>query len=107
MVGMEDVALRAIASSRRRDILHLVWDRELSSGAIASHFDITWPSISENLRVLEGAGLVRVRRHGTSRLYRADKKRLGPLRAVLTKMWEDDLDRLTELAEAEEHEDRR
>jgi len=99
---MEEAALRAIANPRRREILRLVWDRELSSGDIASHFDVTWPSISQNLRVLEGAGLVRTRRHGTSRLYRADRKRLGPLKSVLMRMWEADLDRLAELAENEE-----
>jgi DNA-binding transcriptional ArsR family regulator len=99
---MEEAALRAIASPRRREILRLVWDQERSSGDIAAHFDVTWPSISQNLRLLVDAGLVRTRRHGTSRLYRADRKRLGPLKAVLMKMWEADLDRLAQLAEDEE-----
>jgi len=102
MESMEEAALRAIASPRRREILRLVWDRELSSGDIASHFDVSWPAISQNLRVLEGAELVRTRRCGTARLYRANRSRLGPLRAVLVKMWEADLDRLAELAEDEE-----
>ncbi|MGH2691527.1 MAG: ArsR/SmtB family transcription factor [Actinomycetota bacterium] len=99
---MEEAALRAIASPRRREILRLVWSRELSSGDIASQFDVSWPAVSQNLRVLEGAGLVRTRRRGTTRLYRADRARLGPLKAVLTRMWEADLDRLARLAEDEE-----
>ncbi len=99
---MNDTALRAVASRTRRDILRLVWGRELSSRAIADHFDITWPAISQNLKVLEMAGLVHSRREGTSRLYRADRARLRPLKAVLTAMWESDLDRLAQLAEAEE-----
>jgi DNA-binding transcriptional ArsR family regulator len=99
---MEEAALRAVASPRRREILRLVWARELSSGEIASHFDVTWPAVSQNLRVLEGAGLLRTRRRGTARLYRANRSRLGPLRNVLMKMWEADLDRLAQLAEAEE-----
>ena len=99
---MNETTLRAVASRRRRDILRLVWDRELSSRAIADHFDVTWPAISQNLKVLELAGLVRTRREGTSRFYRADRSRLRPLKAVLTAMWETDLDRLAELAEAEE-----
>jgi DNA-binding transcriptional ArsR family regulator len=102
MNPMEEAALRAIASPRRREILRLVWERELSSGDIASHFDVSWPAISQNLRVLEGAQLVRTRRCGTARLYRANRSRLGPLKAVLVKMWEADLDRLAELAEDEE-----
>jgi len=103
---MEEAALRAIASPRRREILHLVWDRELSSGEIASHFDVSWPAISQNLRVLEEVGFVRTRRCGTTRLYRADRARLGPLKRVLLQMWEADLDRLAELAEGETKRDR-
>ena len=99
---MNETALKAVASRRRRDILRLVWDRELSSRAIADHFDVTWPAISQNLRVLELAGLVRTRRQGTSRFYRADRARLRPLKAILTAMWGTDLDRLAQLAEAEE-----
>ena len=100
--AVEEAALRAISSPRRREILRLVWSRELSSGEIASHFDVSWPAVSQNLRVLEGAGLIRARRMGTARLYRADRARLAPLRSILTKMWEADLDRLARLAESEE-----
>ena len=99
---MDEAALRAVTSPRRRAILRLVWNRELSSRAIADHFDVTWPAISQNLKVLELAGLVRARRDGTSKLYRADRVRLRPLKAVLQAMWESDLDRLAALAEAEE-----
>ena len=99
---MDDAALRAISSPRRREILRLVWDRERSSGDIASHFDVSWPAISQNLRVLDSAGLIRTRRSGTTRFYRANRARLGPLKAVLLKMWEADLDRLARLAEDEE-----
>ena len=98
---MQEAALRAIASPRRRAILRLVWDQELSSGDIAEQFDVSWPAISQNLRVLEDAGLVRSRRRGTTRLYRVDRARLGPLKGVLTQMWQTDLDALADLAEAE------
>src|SRR5207302_2920244 len=98
MTPMEEAALRAVASPRRRHMLRLVWDRELSSGEIASRFPVSWPAISQNLRVLEDAGLVRCRRSGTTRLYRADRARLGPLKSVLKAMWESDLDRLARLA---------
>ena len=82
-------------------MLRLVWDEERSSGEIAGHFDISWPAVSQNLRVLEDAGLVRSRRRGTTRLYRVDRTRLGPLRGVLMQMWQTDLDELASLAEAE------
>src|SRR5436305_217132 len=102
MGSMEETILRAVSNRRRRDILRLVWTEELSSGDIASRFDVSWPAISQNLRVLEDAGLVRSRRQGTTRLYRAQPRRLGALRAALKAMWEADLDRLAQLAEAEE-----
>lgn len=98
---MEEVALRAVTSPRRREILRLVWKDELTSGEIASQFDISWPAISQNLRVLEDAGLVDVRRDGTTRYYRANRARLGPLKNLLVKMWRDDLDNLAHLAERE------
>src|SRR6266480_7991567 len=99
MGDMDDAALRAVASPRRREILRLVWDGELSSGQIASHFDVSWPAVSQNLRVLEDARLVTCRHAGTTRFYRADRRRAGPLKAILRSMWETDLDRLSDLAE--------
>jgi DNA-binding transcriptional ArsR family regulator len=104
---VHEAALQAVASSRRRQILRLVWDEERSSRQIASHFDVSWPAVSQNLKVLKDAGLVRERRVGTSRLYRADRTHLGPLAPVLTAMWEADLDRLAGLAESERPDPRR
>jgi DNA-binding transcriptional ArsR family regulator len=84
-------ALDAIASPRRREMLRLVWDRELSAGEIASHFDVSWPAVSQNLNVLREAGLVSERRDGRRRLYRAEPRALGPLAQALREMWEADL----------------
>src|SRR3989441_10451431 len=94
--------LVALASPRRREIVRLVWSEERSAGEIARAFDVSWPAISQNLRVLKDSGLVRERRAGTSRLYRADRAALRPLEAYLRRMWERDVDRLRLLAEAEE-----
>lgn len=88
------VVLEAVTSPRRREILRLVWDAELSAGEIAARFDVSWPAISQNLAVLRDAGLVVERRDGTRRLYRADRAAAGPMAAVLEQMWRDDLDRL-------------
>jgi DNA-binding transcriptional ArsR family regulator len=99
---MNESALRAIANPHRREILRLVWDEELPSGEIASRFDVSWPAISQNLSVLERAGLLQARRAGTTKFYRADRASLGALESVLLEMWRDDLDRLAELAEAEQ-----
>jgi len=93
--------MEAIASRRRRKILRLVWDAERSAGDIAAAFDISWPAVSQNLRVLKDTGLIQERRAGTHRYYRADQRALGPLEAVLRQMWTRDLGRLRDLAEQE------
>ena len=51
-----EAALKAIAEPRRRAILQLVWDREMTAGEIASRFEVTRPAISQHLRVLKEAG---------------------------------------------------
>jgi DNA-binding transcriptional ArsR family regulator len=86
--------LEAISSPRRREILRLVWHQELSAGEIAARFDVSWPAISQNLKVLRTVGLLQERREGTRRFYRADRTRLGHLEAVLLDMWEQDMDSL-------------
>jgi DNA-binding transcriptional ArsR family regulator len=96
-----DAVMDAIASPRRRQILRLVWDAERSAGEIAAASDVSWPAVSQNLRVLKGSGLITERREGTHRFYRADHKALGPLESVLRQMWLAEFGRLKELAEAE------
>jgi DNA-binding transcriptional ArsR family regulator len=86
--------LEAVVNPRRREILRLVWERELSAGEIAAHFDVTWPAISQNLGVLRRAGLVVERKDATRRYYRADRAAAGSLALVLEEMWSRDLDRL-------------
>src|SRR6195256_1758872 len=98
---MQD-ALTALSSPRRREIVRLLWSRERSAGEIAAAFDVSWPAISQNLRVLRESGLISERRVGTSRLYRADRDALRPLEAYLRRMWTRKVDRLRLLAEAEE-----
>jgi DNA-binding transcriptional ArsR family regulator len=95
---VQDV-LDAISSPRRREILHLIWDRELSAGDIARQFDVSWPAISQNISVLRKAGLVTERREANRRYYRADQQALGSLRAALQDMWSQDLDRLRSVLE--------
>src|SRR6202047_4248794 len=97
-----EAAMEAIASPRRRQILRLVWGTERSAGEIASTVrDVSWPAVSQNLRVLKNSGLITERRQGTHRYYKADRKALGPLEAVLRQMWTRDLGRLRQLAEEE------
>ena len=97
-----EAAMTAIANPRRRQILRLVWDTERSAGEIAATVDeVSWPAVSQNLRLLKDAGVITERRQGTHRYYRAAPGALGPLEAVLRQMWTRDLGRLRDLAEQE------
>ncbi len=95
-------ALSAIASPRRRDMLRLMWGRELSAGELASNFDISWPAVSQHLTTLKQAGLVTERRDGRNRYYSSDETMVGSLAMILEQMWDNDLDRLASLAEEDE-----
>jgi DNA-binding transcriptional ArsR family regulator len=97
-----EAALKAIAEPRRRQILELVRERELSAGAIASQFDVTRPAISQHLGVLKEAGLVDERRNGTQRLYRVRPQGLSELKTFLDGFWDEKLEALQREAEREE-----
>jgi DNA-binding transcriptional ArsR family regulator len=97
-----EAALRAIAEPRRRQILRLVRDEEMSAGEIASHFEVTRSAVSQHLRVLKDAGLLAERRHGTRRIYRIRPEGLAELREFIDGLWEIKLATLKRVAEAEE-----
>jgi DNA-binding transcriptional ArsR family regulator len=95
--------LAALASPRRREILRLVWDRELTAGDIYRAMpDVTFGAVSLQLRSLLDRGLVQARADGRSRLYRARREELGELAAMLERMWDDKLWKLKLEAELEQ-----
>jgi DNA-binding transcriptional ArsR family regulator len=92
----EDV-FRAIADPTRRAILDRLKSGPRSVTALLEPFDMTQPAISQHLRVLRDAGLVRPTREGRFRLYALDPR---PLRDVARwidhyeKFWTDKLGKL-------------
>jgi DNA-binding transcriptional ArsR family regulator len=70
---------QAIADPTRRRILALLAGGELPVNALAGQFHTSVSAVSQHLRVLRDAGLVRVRQAGRERLYRLDA---DPLREV-------------------------
>src|SRR5947209_10042555 len=78
-----DTVMRALSAPTRREILGLVWDRELAAGDIAAAFSLSAATISEHLAVLRDAGLVEMARVGTSRRYRARQSALAGLHGAL------------------------
>ena len=97
---METTVLTAIGSPRRREILRLLWDQELTAGAIHQAMpDVTFGAVSLQLKVLAEAGLVESRPDGQYRVYRIRRETLGPIAALLESMWSDALWRLKLKAE--------
>lgn len=99
----ESSVLTAIASPRRREILRLVWDHEVSAGDISRAMpDVTFGAVSLQLRALAVAGLVEARAERQQRFYRARRDTLAPVARMLEAMWDDALWRLKLATELEQ-----
>jgi ArsR family transcriptional regulator, arsenate/arsenite/antimonite-responsive transcriptional repressor len=77
---------RALGDPTRREILRLLREGELSAGALASHFEISWPSVSRHLRVLETADLVSSQRRGGHIIYALRTSVLEDIAAEVAEM---------------------
>ena len=80
----EDHVFAALASMPRRKILAYLSKASLTAGEIADRFDMTKPSVSKHLRVLEHAGLIKSEKRGQFVHYSvADDNMLGTLYGLL------------------------
>ncbi len=96
-------ALAALASPRRRELLRLCWREPRTAGELhAALDDVTFGAVSQQLRILDDAGLVTGTRRGRHRIYRARRAAVGPLRRWLEAHWDDALYRLKLHAELDE-----
>lgn len=91
-------AFGAVADPTRRQVLDLLSRRERTAGELGSAFpSVSQPGISRHLRVLREAGLVRVRRESSHRIYSLRSEGLAPLDAWISKYrdhWKHELDAL-------------
>ena len=70
-------AFHAIAHPARRAILGALRGHERAAGELAAPFRMTFGAVSQHLKILEDAGLVRARRDGRHRRYRLEPAPLG------------------------------
>ena len=94
----------ALADPTRLQIFELIAKGEISAGDIVAHFRFKAPTISQHLRILKDAKLVRVRAEGQRRYYAVDTTGLREMQAWLSQVsreWNGRLDAL-ELVLAEE-----
>jgi len=74
----EDRLFAALANATRREVLRLLRDEGPQAvQALADHFDMRRPSLSEHLKVLREAGLVSEERSGRQRIYRLEASPLA------------------------------
>jgi DNA-binding transcriptional ArsR family regulator len=90
----------AVAEPKRRRILETLEDEELSVNEIVAKLGWPQPLVSKHLNVLKQVGLVRERKDGRRRLYRANPQRLKMIYDWVTpfeRYWSGRFDRLDEV----------
>ena len=96
----------ALAEPTRRRIVELLGSGERAAGALGQDFEISAPAISQHLKALREAGLVRVRIDGQRRLYSLNPEGFAEMEAWFERMrgfWSGRLDALErELIKEEE-----
>ncbi|MEM9220825.1 MAG: metalloregulator ArsR/SmtB family transcription factor [Pseudomonadota bacterium] len=87
-----DDALDALGDRRRREIFQVLGGARLTVAQIASRQPVSRPAVSQHLKVLAQAGLVRVEVEGTRHYYRVRREGLAELRAWVDGFWGDVLE---------------
>jgi DNA-binding transcriptional ArsR family regulator len=91
--------LNVLADPTRQRIVEMLATGSMSSGDIARRFDVSAPAISQHLRTLRDAKLVRVRAQAQKRFYELDPEGVGELAnwiARIRSFWSEKLDALEE-----------
>jgi DNA-binding transcriptional ArsR family regulator len=91
--------LDALGDPTRRAVLEILRGGPRPVGEIAKRLPVSRPAVSQHLRVLKEAGLVRDRQDGTRRLYSVDARGLSALRTYLEEYWDTALAAFKEAAD--------
>ena len=98
-------ALAALADPTRRSVFETLRAGPRSVGDLAHGLPVSRPAVSQHLRVLKDAGLVRERREGTRNFYSVDGDGLADVRAYFEGFWDEALTAFKAAAEQEGDED--
>ena len=88
----------------RQTIVERLSERPMAVGELAALLPVTRPAVSQHLKILKEARLVRDEAHGTRRIYSIDPAGLGAIRAWLDRFWDRALAAYAEAAERGEEE---
>ena len=87
----------ALADPTRRRLIEILGSGERAAGALGEEFEISPPAISQHLKTLREAGLVRVRVDGQRRIYSLDPEGFQEIEDWFDRMrrfWSNRLDAL-------------
>jgi DNA-binding transcriptional ArsR family regulator len=98
-------ALAALADPTRRSVFETLRGGPRSVGDLAYGLPVSRPAVSQHLRVLKDAGLVRERREGTRNYYSVDGDGLADVREYFETFWDEALSAFKAAAEQEGDED--
>src|SRR6266853_3348584 len=82
----------ALADPTRRRILEALREQSRTVGELAEGQPVSRPAVSQHLKVLEGAKLVRAEPRGNRRVYSVRRDGLDELRRYLERFWSEVLD---------------
>jgi DNA-binding transcriptional ArsR family regulator len=82
-----DAVWDALADGTRRAIVEHLARRPRAVGELAAELPVSRPAVSQHLKVLKCAGLVRDRPVGTRRVYQLDPNGIDTLRVQLDRFW--------------------
>ncbi len=82
-------AIQALANPTRRAVFEQLRYGPSPVGELAAELPVTRPAVSQHLKVLKNAGLVRERRMGTRRIYSVQVQGLTELRRYIESFWND------------------
>lgn len=83
--------IAALADPTRRTIFERVAERPCSVAEITRTLPVSQSAVSQHLKVLREAQLVRMEPQGTRNIYQIDPAGLGHMRAWLDRLWADAL----------------
>ena len=69
-------SFKALSDERRRKILSILGKKDTNAGEIASKFKISQPTVSNHLKILKEAGLIKERKVKQNRIYSLNKPKL-------------------------------
>ena len=80
--------MSALGDPTRRTIFERLALRPMAVGELAEELPVSRPAVSQHLKVLKAAGLVRDRTEGTRHVYRVDLDGVAALRSYFDRFWD-------------------